>query len=143
MRLVGASVAALVLSWAGAAVAEPGLGQKVYDPYVRNGLSEVEVRTGRLVGGSAEGDQTTVVELERGINDRFSLAVLGEFEDEPGDARKLDEVVVTNTIPLADNARGCTKIRQLSVAPLIAETIQRIAKGESVMSLFSDQDNLF
>ena len=55
----------------------------------------------------------------------------------------LDEVVVTNTIPLNDNARGCTKIRQLSVAPLIAETIQRIAKGESVMSLFSDQDNLF
>jgi ribose-phosphate pyrophosphokinase len=55
----------------------------------------------------------------------------------------LDEVVVTNTIPLADAALACTKIRQLSVAPLIAETIQRIAKGESVMSLFSDQENLF
>ena len=55
----------------------------------------------------------------------------------------LDEVVVTNTIPLTDAARGCTKIRQLSVAPLVAETIQRIAKGESVMSLFSDQENLF
>ena len=55
----------------------------------------------------------------------------------------LDEVVVTNTIPLSDAAHGCTKIRQLSVAPLIAETIQRIAKGESVMSLFSDQENLF
>ncbi len=55
----------------------------------------------------------------------------------------LDEVVVTNTIPLSDSAGACTKIRQLSVAPLIAETIQRIAKGESVMSLFSDQENLF
>ena len=55
----------------------------------------------------------------------------------------LDEVVVTNTIPLSDAARGCGKIRQLTVAPLIAETIQRIAKGESVMSLFSDQVNLF
>src|SRR5689334_17358582 len=55
----------------------------------------------------------------------------------------LDEVVVTNTIPLSDVARGCSKIRQLSVAPLIAETIQRIAKGESVMSLFSEQENLF
>jgi len=55
----------------------------------------------------------------------------------------LDEVVVTNTIPLSEAAKGCAKIRQLSVAPLIAETIQRIAKGESVMSLFSDQDNLF
>ena len=55
----------------------------------------------------------------------------------------LDEVVVTNTIPLTDTARSCSKIRQLSVAPLIAETVQRIAKGESVMSLFSEQENLF
>jgi ribose-phosphate pyrophosphokinase len=55
----------------------------------------------------------------------------------------LDEVVVTNTIPLSDAARACAKIRQLSVGPLFAETIQRIAKGESVMSLFSDQVNLF
>ena len=51
--------------------------------------------------------------------------------------------MVTNTIPLSDAARGCAKIRQLSVAPLIAETIQRIARGDSVMSLFADQDNLF
>ena len=50
----------------------------------------------------------------------------------------LDEVVVTNTIPLSEAARGCTKIRQLSVAPLFAETIQRIASGASVMSLFSE-----
>ena len=55
----------------------------------------------------------------------------------------LDEVVVTNTIPLNEAARACKKIRQLTVAPLIAETIQRIASGESVMSLFSDQDQLF
>ena len=58
-----------------------------------------------------------------------------------GDA--LDEVVVTDTIPLSRSAKACKKIRQLTVAPLIAETIQRIAKGESVMSLFSDQENLF
>jgi ribose-phosphate pyrophosphokinase len=58
-----------------------------------------------------------------------------------GDA--LDEVVVTNTIPLSAAAAQCQKIRQLTVAPLIAETILRIAKGESVMSLFSDQENLF
>ena len=55
----------------------------------------------------------------------------------------LDEVVITNTIPLSDEASRCGKIRQLSVAPLIAETISRIAKGESVMSLFSDQEQLF
>jgi ribose-phosphate pyrophosphokinase len=60
---------------------------------------------------------------------------------ERGDA--LDEVVVTDTIPLSREAAACPKIRQLSVAPLIAETILRISKGESVMSLFSDQDDLF
>jgi len=53
-----------------------------------------------------------------------------------GDA--LDEVVVTNTIPLSPAAAQCSKIRQLSVAPLIADTIQRIAKGDSVMSLFTE-----
>lgn len=55
----------------------------------------------------------------------------------------LDEVVVTNTIPLSPNAQKCSKIRQLSVAPLIAETISRIASGESVMSLFAEQEDLF
>jgi ribose-phosphate pyrophosphokinase len=55
----------------------------------------------------------------------------------------LDEVVVTNTIPLSAAALACPKIRQLSVAPLIGETIQRIAAGKSVMSFFSDQENLF
>jgi ribose-phosphate pyrophosphokinase len=53
----------------------------------------------------------------------------------------LDEVVVTNTIPLSAAAKACAKIRQVSVAPLMAETIQRMAKGESVMSLFSEQDD--
>jgi ribose-phosphate pyrophosphokinase len=60
-----------------------------------------------------------------------------------GQGNALDEVVVTDTIPLSRDATLCPKIRQLSVAPLIAETILRISKGESVMSLFSDQDNLF
>ena len=55
----------------------------------------------------------------------------------------LDEVVVTNTIPLSEAAQQCPKIRQLSVAPLIAQTISRIARGESVMSLFQEQENLF
>jgi len=55
----------------------------------------------------------------------------------------LDEIVVTNTIPLSPAAINCPRIRQMDVAPLIAETIHRIAKGESVMSLFSDQEDLF
>jgi ribose-phosphate pyrophosphokinase len=56
---------------------------------------------------------------------------------------QLDEVVITNTIPLSEAARGCRKIRQLSVAFLFAETIRRISDGESVTSLFADQNNNF
>jgi ribose-phosphate pyrophosphokinase len=55
----------------------------------------------------------------------------------------LDEVVITNTIPLSEAARDCKKIRQLSVAYLFAETIRRISDGESVMSLFADQNQNF
>ena len=56
---------------------------------------------------------------------------------------QLDEVVVTNTIPLSDTARACKKIRQLSVAFLFAETIRRISDGESVTSLFAEQNANF
>ena len=55
----------------------------------------------------------------------------------------IDEVVITNTIPLNDTARACPKIRQLSVAFLFAETIRRISDGESVTSLFAEQNNNF
>ncbi|MDQ3056304.1 MAG: ribose-phosphate diphosphokinase [Pseudomonadota bacterium] len=50
----------------------------------------------------------------------------------------LDELVVTDTIPLSEAARNCGRIRQLSVAELLAETIRRIAFGESVSSLYVD-----
>jgi ribose-phosphate pyrophosphokinase len=51
---------------------------------------------------------------------------------------QLDELVVTDTIPLSEAARACGRIRQLSVAELLAETIRRIAFGESVSSLYVD-----
>ena len=50
----------------------------------------------------------------------------------------LDELVVTDTIPLTDAARACPRVRQLSVAELLAETIRRIAMGESVSTLYVD-----
>jgi ribose-phosphate pyrophosphokinase len=56
---------------------------------------------------------------------------------------QLDEVVITNTIPLNDAARANPKIRQLSVAFLFAESIRRISDGESVTSLFAEQNNNF
>ena len=55
----------------------------------------------------------------------------------------LDEVVITNTLPLSDAGKACKKIRQLSVAFLFAETIRRISDGESVTSLFAEQNNNF
>ena len=51
---------------------------------------------------------------------------------------KLDELVVTDTIPLSETAKACAQIRQLSVAELLAETIRRISDAESVSSLYLD-----
>jgi ribose-phosphate pyrophosphokinase len=48
----------------------------------------------------------------------------------------LDELVVTDTIPLHDKARACNKIRTLSVAPLLGEAIRRIHMQDSVSALF-------
>jgi ribose-phosphate pyrophosphokinase len=50
----------------------------------------------------------------------------------------LDELVVTDTVPLSEAARACPRIRQLSVASLLAETIRRIRDEESVSSLYID-----
>jgi ribose-phosphate pyrophosphokinase len=53
-------------------------------------------------------------------------------------ASALDELVVTDTIPLHESARSCGKIRQLSVSGLLAETMRRIRDEESVSSLYID-----
>lgn len=55
-------------------------------------------------------------------------------------ASSMDEVVVTNTIPLSDAAADSDKIRQLSVAHLLGESIRRIIASDSVSSLFSEVD---
>jgi ribose-phosphate pyrophosphokinase len=51
---------------------------------------------------------------------------------------RMDELVVTDTIPLSDEAHACGKIRQLSIAQMLAETIRRMAHGESVSSMYVD-----
>ncbi len=48
----------------------------------------------------------------------------------------LDELVVTDTIPLSEEAKTCEKIRQLSIAELLGESIRRISEGDSVSSIF-------
>jgi ribose-phosphate pyrophosphokinase len=54
------------------------------------------------------------------------------------DASEIDELVVTDTIPLSEQARKCSRIRQHSVAQILAETIRRMTEGESVSSLYVD-----
>lgn len=51
---------------------------------------------------------------------------------------ELDELVVTNSIPLLPEAHACSRIRQLSIAEMLAETMRRISNEESVSSLFVD-----
>ncbi len=50
----------------------------------------------------------------------------------------LDELVVTDTIPLSEQAQACSQIRQLSVAEMLAESLRRISGGESLSSMFVD-----
>ncbi|RUM78631.1 MAG: ribose-phosphate pyrophosphokinase [Candidatus Thioglobus sp.] len=51
---------------------------------------------------------------------------------------ELDELVTTNTIPLSKDAVNCSKIRQLSIAPTLAEVIKRISEEESISTIFAD-----
>ena len=50
----------------------------------------------------------------------------------------IDELVVTDTIPLSEEARSCGVIRQLSVASTLAETLRRMQSNESVSTLYMD-----
>ena len=51
----------------------------------------------------------------------------------------LDEIVVTDTIPLHEKAKNIKNIRQISVSGMLAETIRRIHQGESVSTLFMEE----
>lgn len=54
------------------------------------------------------------------------------------DGSELDEVVVTDSIPLSDAAANCRKIRQLSIAELLAESMRRVSNEDSISSLFME-----
>ena len=51
---------------------------------------------------------------------------------------ELDELVTTNSIPLSEGAVNCDKIRQLSIAPTLAEVIKRISEEKSISTIFTD-----
>jgi ribose-phosphate pyrophosphokinase len=65
-------------------------------------------------------------------------AVLSGKAIERLEQSQLDKLVVTDTIPLKAEAQACSRIRQLSIADMLAETIRRVSEEESVSSLFMD-----
>ena len=87
-------------------------------------------------GTIAQGAQACADHGARRVWTACTHAVLSGPALERLHASKLEEVVVTNTIPLNGKERTCSKLRVLSVAPLLGEAIKRIHEEESVSSLF-------
>jgi len=87
-------------------------------------------------GTIAQGAQACADHGARRVWTACTHAVLSGPALERLNASKLEEVVVTNTIPLNGKERTCPKLRVLSVAPLLGEAIKRIHEEESVSSLF-------
>ena len=85
MRARSIVLGLLVASAATPALADPRLDELVYSPYIENHILELETRYGgELGGGDLAGAHTTVVEVEAGLNDRLSLAVISRIERAPG-----------------------------------------------------------
>jgi len=77
------------------ALADPRLDEVVYSPYIANHVVELEFRVGQEGGdGVLKGAQTAVNELEYGINDRLSLALVTKVERGPGEPQRLTGVGV-------------------------------------------------
>jgi ribose-phosphate pyrophosphokinase len=88
---------------------------------------------GTLVGASKalidKGATKVVACATHGV---FSGPAIQRIMDSP-----LHEVVVTDTVPLSESAKGCPKIKQVSIARLLGEAIKRIHSSDSVSSLFA------
>lgn len=110
---------------------------------VMNVIGDVEDRTCLIVDDLVD-TANTLCEAAHALKEQGAKKVLsycvhpvlsgGAIERISGSA--LDELVVTDTIPLSKAAMACKRIRALTVAPLLAETMRRISEGDSVSSLF-------
>ncbi|MBN3723710.1 ribose-phosphate pyrophosphokinase [Burkholderia sp. Ac-20379] len=112
---------------------------------VMNIIGEVEGRTCVIMDDMVDTAGTLCkaaqVLKQRGAKRVFAYAthpVLSGGAAARIDASELDELVVTDTIPLSAESLGSSKIRALSSADLLAETFARIRRGDSVMSLFAE-----
>jgi ribose-phosphate pyrophosphokinase len=108
-------------------------------------IGEVEDRTCVLVDDLVD-TAGTLCEAARALKDNGAATVVA-YCTHPvlsGAAVKniensvLDELVVTDTIPLRTDAKACPRIRQLSIAGMLAETMRRVSTEESVSTLFMD-----
>ena len=70
----------LALATAGSSWADPRLDEVVYSPYVEKGVTELQSRFGGERGGPLGGQTTSVVEVEYGVTDRISLALVGAIQ---------------------------------------------------------------
>jgi ribose-phosphate pyrophosphokinase len=112
---------------------------------VMNVIGEVRDKTCVLIDDLVD-TAGTLCEAAKTLKDRGAIRVvayithpvLSDPAVERIEGSVLDELVVTDTIPLDEAAAACTQIRQLSVAELLAETIRRISDAESVSSLYVD-----
>jgi ribose-phosphate pyrophosphokinase len=112
---------------------------------VMNIIGEIEGRTCVIIDDLVD-TANTLCEGARALKERGAEKVLAYCTHpvlsgkaiERINASVLDELVVTDTIPLNGEARGCPRIRVLPVAGLLAETMRRISDEDSVSSLFVD-----
>ena len=110
---------------------------------VMNVIGEVEGRTAILVDDIVDTAGTlcnaAAALRERGatgVSAYITHPVLSDGAPSRIDGSELDEVVVTDTVPLLEDARGCGKIRQLSLAGVLAEAIRRVSNEESISAMF-------
>jgi ribose-phosphate pyrophosphokinase len=112
---------------------------------VMNIIGEVEGRTCVLIDDMVD-TAGTLCQAAQALKDEGAIKVVAYITHpvlsgaaiERISKSVLDELVVTDTIPLSEEGLACKRIRQLSVAGLLAETVRRINDEESVSSLYID-----
>lgn len=97
---LAAALACFTGSLATAAAADPRLDEQVYTPYIETHVLEAGTRFGGENGGRLGGAQTLVGELEYGVNDRLSLAVVGMADKVPGESMSLQGLGVEGVYAL-------------------------------------------
>lgn len=112
---------------------------------VMNVIGEIQDRTCLIVDDMIDTANTLCKAAsalkERGASRVLAYATHPVFSGEAVSriaSSDIDQVVVTDTIPLSEAAQNCVRIRQVSIAGLLAETVRRISNEESVSYLFNE-----